>query len=210
MKHGLFSSLFPVFVLCLSLIYKVSFTQSINDFDTVSITSCDVYTINSVGRTNISNGRNRSAMIYTLPPNTKYAMLQILIDNSDFQTDKKNYQSLMSKLAQVANNPYVLLTGAVMIETMSPNSSGRACDFYILKSTEEKGKFLEKGSPWKYKVREISVIDRYSRLNTQSFFLLVNVDDLTVKNELILAFQNHSYSNSCKLILDIVALVSRK
>ncbi|MCX6304002.1 MAG: hypothetical protein NT040_03450 [Bacteroidetes bacterium] len=184
--------------------------QEAKDYDNVSIASGDVYVLNSVNNTNFANGRNRNAMVYSLPPNAKYAILRVLIDNYDFLVDRKNYQSLMSKFTSVSSNQYLLLSGSFLIEAVSPKGSGKMCDFYMPVSQEEKKKFLEEGHPWQFKTSEVNYVDNYTRLNTQSFAISIKVDELGSKDHIILAFQNHSLTSPCKVIVDIIAFTVKQ
>ena len=186
-----------------------SVSQVIEGYDTVTITTGDLYVLNSVNATNFSNGKNRNAMVYPIPQNAKYVILSVLVDNSDFVIDKKNYQSLMSKFTNITSNQYLFFTGSMTLEAFAPSGTGRVCDFFIPSSMEEKKKFMSTGYPWKYKVASIAYVDKYTRLNTQSFAIRIDVADINDKNELCLAFQNHSLRNQCKIVVDIIAFVGK-
>jgi hypothetical protein len=201
--------LIVLMIVAIGFIPLISFSQMSEKFDTVVITQEDVYILNSVNNTNLANGRNRNAINYPLPQKTSFLVIQVIIDNSDFQIDKTNYQNLLSKFVSVADNQYLLFGGSIVIASMTPKGSGKACDFYVLKSNDEKEKFMNEDHHWKYKIKEIDKINKYTRTSTQSFVLKINTDDLINKENLSIAFQNHSLTGSRKVIIDLVAFVSK-
>jgi hypothetical protein len=184
--------------------------QELHDFERVEVSTADSYILNSVGRTNLANGKNRNSMAYRIPDKARFVVVSVVVDNSDITIDRKNYQSLMSRLSATANNSIILVAGSTVLSAMSPPATGNYCDFFILPDAENKKKFLEDGHPWKYDVEEISKIDNYTRLLTQSFLMVVDVKDLSDSNWLYLAFQNHGLKEGCRITIDVVAMIKKK
>jgi hypothetical protein len=200
-------------VLLLILIYNGENSlsaQELQDFERVEVSTADSYILNSVGRTNLANGKNRNSMAYRIPDKARFVVVSVVVDNSDITIDRKNYQSLMSRLSATANNSVILVAGSTVLSAMSPPATGNYCDFFILPDAENKKKFLDDGHPWKYDVEEISKIDNYTRLLTQSFLMVVDVKDLSDSNWLYLAFQNHGLKDGCRITIDVVAMIKKK
>ncbi|MGE0088541.1 MAG: hypothetical protein AB7S50_03595 [Bacteroidales bacterium] len=179
--------------------------KKVVDSNTV-ICSGETLVLNSVNKTTFSNGINRNTYSTKIPSKTRFLVIQVQVDNSDTKARFDSSIDLLNSIISSGVDSDLKLVGSVAVIAMTPPTTGKYCDFFIFPDKKNFEGFMEKGSLKNWSGVWESLPAPYSKLNTQSFRLVVDVNDLPDKKNIYLGFLNHNLTNACKIFIDIVAI----
>lgn len=173
---------------------------------TTILCSSETLILNSVNKTTFSNGMNRNCFTVKIPKNTKFLIVRVLVDNSENQAKFNSSIDLINSIALSGIDSNLKLVGGMTVLALMPPSTGKYCDFFVFPDRKNFDGFMEKGVLMNWADNWISLPEPYKKLNTQSFSLAIDINDLSDKHYIYLGFLNHNLTNACKIFLDIIAV----
>jgi hypothetical protein len=168
--------------------------------------SQETFVLNSVNKTTFANGINRNYYTTKIPKRTKFIVIQVQVDSKDSEKKQESCIELLNSLAKSGVDSNFKLAGGAAIALAMPPSTGKYCDFFMFPDRNNFEGFMEKGDVMNWKDNWKSLDAPYKKLNTQYFNLVVDVNDLTDKENLYLGFLNHSLTSACRIFLDVIAV----
>ncbi|BDX39114.1 hypothetical protein CYCD_24690 [Tenuifilaceae bacterium CYCD] len=198
-KLKCYVAVIPIVLLCWGCNKKVTENYSV-------ICSNETLILNSVNKTTFANGINRNTFTTKIPHSTRFLVVRVQVDNSDTKNRIDSSVDLLNSITSSTLKSELKLAGGIAVLAMMPPVTGKYCDFFIFPDNKNLEGFMEKGTVTNWTGTWESLPDPYRKLNTQSFNLVVDVNDLPDKQNIYLGFMNHNLTNACKVFIDIIAI----
>lgn len=198
-KLKCFVAVIPILLFCWECNKKVTENYSV-------ICSNETLILNSVNKTTFANGINRNTFTTKIPHSTRFLVVRVQVDNSDTKNRIDSSVDLLNSITSSTLKSELKLAGGIAVLAMMPPVAGKYCDFFIFPDSKNLEGFMEKGTVTNWSGTWESLPDPYRKLNTQSFNLVVDVNDLPDKQNIYLGFMNHNLTNACKVFIDIIAI----